>query len=57
MCCNYFITATTDAEAQSMNSGAAIDEERFESLKKMIPTPDTFKQYRLIPAEFEKVDI
>jgi len=38
-----------------MNSGGSADEERFDNLKKIIPTPDTFKKYRLAPADFEKV--
>ena len=49
------VAATTDAEAQAMSSGAGLDEERFDNLKKLIPPPDTFQKYRLVPADFEKV--
>uniref|UniRef100_H2Z056 E1 ubiquitin-activating enzyme n=1 Tax=Ciona savignyi TaxID=51511 RepID=H2Z056_CIOSA len=47
--------ATTDAEANSMNSGS-MDDDRFNDLKKLIPSPDSFKGFRMVPADFEKDD-
>ena len=47
-------SATTDSEAQSMNDNS-MDDDKFEDLRKLIPTPDSLKGLRLIPAEFEKV--
>ncbi|CAK8690473.1 unnamed protein product [Clavelina lepadiformis] len=47
--------ATTDSEAQSMNDNS-MDDDKFEDLRKLIPTPDSLKGLRLIPAEFEKDD-
>ena len=38
-----------------MNSGGSVDEERFDTLKKLIPPAESFKKYRLAPADFEKV--
>ncbi|XP_078494377.1 ubiquitin-like modifier-activating enzyme 1 [Ciona intestinalis] len=47
--------ATTDAEANQMNSGS-MDDTHYEDLKKAIPTVESFKGFRMLPADFEKDD-
>lgn len=46
--------ATTEAEAA--DNSANHDDDRFEELKTILPTPSSFGSYRMQPADFEKDD-
>lgn len=48
--------ATTEAEANANADNGNADDERFDELKTLLPTPSSFGSFRMDPADFEKDD-
>lgn len=46
----------TDSEAQAQSQSSYLDENKFDTIKNSLPTPDSFGKFRLVPIDFEKDD-